>query len=357
MSSAAETTALAEREEYSTELAPTAAEAAAKQEIQAAVILAKRFPRNEDAAFQKLMRSCDRPTFAGDVTYSFPRGNTTVTGPTIYLAREFSRLWGNIRHGCDVVADDDDSRTIRAWAWDLESNVKVTSDVTFKKLIQRVRWVDGNKQSVWLEPDERDLRELTNKHAAIAKRNCLFELLPSDMIEDAVARAQKTLLDKAKKDPDGTRKAVVTAFGSINVQVENLEAFLGHKLDMSSPAELEKLRGIYKSIRDGDATWGEIAAAKAASASKSDTVADKVKPAEEEAAKAPTPDMPPVKPATLKALKRVVKDQEIPDSGVLRILVDLGIRSDTDESPIDLAALSDADALKVINEIESPSRG
>src|SRR5262249_52625590 len=137
MSTATEETALATRDEFSMELAPSAAVEAARQEVQAAVIVAKRFPRNEDAAFQQLMKSCARPTFAGDVTYSFPRGGSTVTGPTVYLAREFARLWGNIRHGCDVVAEDEEERTIRAWAWDLQTNVKVSHDVTFKKLIQR----------------------------------------------------------------------------------------------------------------------------------------------------------------------------------------------------------------------------
>lgn len=242
--------ALGTTSEFSQELAPTAAAEAARQEIQAAVILAKRFPRNEDEAYAKIIRSCKRPTFASDVEYSFPRGGKSVTGPSIYLAREFARAWGNIRHGCDVIADSDEERTIRAWAWDLETNVKVTADATFKKLIFR-------KNGGWIKPDERDMRELTNKHAALAKRNCLLELLPSDMVEDACIESKKTLKNQAAADPDAARKALINAFADLNVPIAGLEKYLGHPLAESSPDELAGLRTIYKSIKDGNSTWSE----------------------------------------------------------------------------------------------------
>lgn len=348
---ATEETALATREEYSTELAPTQAEAMARQEIQAAVVLAKRFPRNEDAAFQRLTTSCKRPAFAADVTYSFPRGGTTVTGPSIYLAREFARLWGNIRHGCDVVADDDEQRTIRAWAWDLETNVKVTSDVTFKKLVQRKR--SGVTQ--WVEPDERDLRELTNKHAAIAKRNCLFELLPCDMVDDAIAISRRTLLDRAAKDPDELRKNIITGFGSLHITVENLEAYLGHKIAQCTPAELVELRGHYKSIMDGNTTWGEVAAAKASSATKSDALAEKLA-GQNGAASKPSEPVPPVESAaaakasakTLGKLKAAIKDQQLTDAGVAAAMKHLGLTGDPFK-------LSEDDTLRLTSEINEPT--
>jgi hypothetical protein len=383
MSTATEETALATRDEFSTELAPSAAVEAARQEVQAAIIVAKRFPRNEDAAFQQLMKSCQRPTFAGDVTYSFPRGKATVTGPTIYLAREFARLWGNIRHGCDVVAEDDEERTIRAWAWDLQTNVKVSHDVTFKKLIQRSKWVDGEKTTAWIEPDERDLRELTNKHAAIAKRNCLLELLPSDMVEDAIAKARETLLNKATKDPDELRKNIITGFGSLNVSVENLEAYLGHKISECTPAELVDLRGHYKSIKDGNATWGEIAAAKVAAASKSDELADRLDqkgtpsgangqqqspapPSQSDpqaAQQAPTQQTPPpsdngpIRSGTVKTLRSLIKQMQMPDTGAVAALVHLGIRKAEDKSAFDLTKLSEDEGKRLLVELENPTVG
>lgn len=274
--------------EFSQELAPTAGAEAARQEVQAAVVLAKRFPRNEDEAYAKIIKACKRPTFASDVEYAFPRAGKTITGPAIYLAREFARVWGNIRHGCDIIADAEEERTIRAWAWDLETNVKVTSDATFKKLIYR-------QKGGWQKPDERDLRELTNRHAALAKRNCLLELLPSDMVEDACKQARATMRDAAAADPDATRKTIITSFAELNVPIGGLEKYLGHPLGECSPDELANLRTIYKSIKDGNSTWaeylngnGQADAAEMAAKTKEKAEAMKAKMAAKEPTKPPS---------------------------------------------------------------------
>lgn len=268
-----EETALAVVDTQTGELAATTAQAAAQSEIQSAIIIARKFPRNEDACFQKLMRACQRPAFAEDVAYSFPRGKKQddrgawvknyVTGPSVYLAREAARLWGNIRYGVEVVSDSDDLRVVRGWAWDLETNVKVSSEDSFKKLIQRKVKGSEEGETIWIAPDERDLRELTNRRAAICTRNCLLQLLPSDLVEDALAAAVATGEKSAAADPEAARKKVVTAFGSLNVPVEALEAYLGHKVAECSPKELADLRQIWKSISDGASTWNEYAKPKA----------------------------------------------------------------------------------------------
>src|ERR1700747_3455088 len=99
MTVATEKTALAPRTEQTSELAPTASAAEKQFEIQSAIIIARRFPRNEDQAFEKLMRACRRLSFAEDAAYAFPRGDQKVEGPSVNLAREAARVWGNIRHG------------------------------------------------------------------------------------------------------------------------------------------------------------------------------------------------------------------------------------------------------------------
>lgn len=94
------TTALSLQEQapsQGSELATTGAAAKERAEIESAIIVAKKFPRNEEACFQKLMKAASRSSFAEDATYSFPRGDTNVTGPSVNLAREAARIWGNIR--------------------------------------------------------------------------------------------------------------------------------------------------------------------------------------------------------------------------------------------------------------------
>jgi hypothetical protein len=239
-----------------TELAPTRAAAAEQFETQSAIVLARRFPRNEDEAFGRLMKACGRTSFAENAEYSFPRGGQTVTGPSVNLAREAARVWGNIRYGLTILRDDDVSRQIEGWAWDLETNTKVTAQDDFRKLAQRKKKGGGTE---WITPDERDLRELTNRRAAILVRNCILQLLPSDLIEDARGRASETLKSRAEQDPEGAKKKAILAFGELNVTPAMLEAYLRHPLAQSSPAEIADLRKVYQSIRDGNSTWEEYA--------------------------------------------------------------------------------------------------
>ena len=239
------------------ELQTAGASARERAEIQGALWSAKQFPRNEDLCFQKLMKAASRASFAEDATYSFPRGDTQVTGPSVNLAREAGRIWGNIRFGLYIVRDDEETRLIRGWAWDVETNTKGEFEDDFKKLIQRK--VKGGKpgETVWLIPDERDLRELTNRRGAILVRNALLQVMPKDLIEDALFQCGKTLEQAAGANPEAERKRLMVDFGSINISVEQIEQKIGHPFAQSTPKEIAELRGVCKSIQDGHTTWAE----------------------------------------------------------------------------------------------------
>lgn len=236
--------------------------------VQTAMVRAVRFPRNEDEFFQRLLRSCRRYSFAEGASYRFPRGKKKIEDPdnpgrvkwvpneisdgTINLAREMARLWGNINFGFEVVYDGEDSRKLRGFAWDLETNAWSTKESSFKKLIQRK--IDNVTQ--WVVPDERDLLELTNRNGSKLIRNCIFEVIPSDYKDEARAMASKTVLANTKDaDPDALRKAIITAFGEINVSVKLLERYLGHSVADSTVEELASLRVMFRTIRDGNATF------------------------------------------------------------------------------------------------------
>jgi hypothetical protein len=246
---------LAIREEQTAELQISGAQANAQHEIQSAIIIAQRFKRNEDSAFQKLMKSASRASFSEDALYSFPRGGSTVSGPSVNMAREAARIWGNIRYGMEVLRDDEESRLIRAFAWDVETNTKVSADDDFSKLIQRKDKATGTTK--WISPDERDLRELTNRRGAILVRNCILQLLPKDLIEEAMEKVRETLRSGAQADPDASRKNMIVKFGELNITPEMLELKLGHAIGLCTPDEVAELRTIYASIRDGNSSWTE----------------------------------------------------------------------------------------------------
>jgi hypothetical protein len=243
--------------EQSAELAAVSAASKERAEIESAIIIAKRMPRNEADAWQKLNKACQRQSFADAATYSFPRGDKEVTGPSVDLAREAARCWGNIRFGLRILRDDDSSRLIQGWCWDMETNVKNEFEDSFEKLIQRKN--KTTQRTEWVEPDERDLRELTNRRGAILVRNAILQTVPKDLIEDALYQCEQSLNAKAKADPDATRKRLLADFATLNVTVAMIEKVLGHEFNQATADELTKLRAVHNSIAAGNSTWAEYA--------------------------------------------------------------------------------------------------
>ncbi len=232
--------------------------------IQAAFVVAKRFPRDEDRAYTRVMQSCKRPRFADGAEYSFPRGGASVSGPSVKLARELARLWGNLRYGIRLVAVDDDTVHGMGWALDCETNTQVESEFKIRKLVQRKRFNGDSSpdelgetsgKNKWVKPDERDLRELINKHGAIAVRNALLQLLPPDIVEDALSESRRTQRDDVHSQPmeDVVRKLLI-AFEGKGVDKSMIEGLLRHKLSLVTEEELVELRRVFNSIKDGNST-------------------------------------------------------------------------------------------------------
>jgi len=223
-----------------------------QSDIQAAVISAKHFPRNEVAASLAVSKSFARPLLAEAARYQFPRGGKTISGPSVDCARELARLWGNIRYGLRVVSLTDESVHIRGFAVDLETNSQSEYEDQFKRLVQR-KGRDGETR--WVEPDERDLRELIGRRGAILIRNAILSLLPPDLIESALATADKTLRGVASGELKSSRedviKHLVGRFDNLGVSVAMLEGYLGHALADANADEVTELKGIGKSLADG----------------------------------------------------------------------------------------------------------
>ena len=77
------------------------------QEVQAAMVVAKKFPRDEYTAMEKIKRTCQRPTLAEQAIYSYPRGGENVSGPSIRLAEAMAQMWGNIDYGVVELNNND----------------------------------------------------------------------------------------------------------------------------------------------------------------------------------------------------------------------------------------------------------
>ena len=198
---------------------------------------------------RKSSRGAQRPSFAEGGFYSFKRGGTAVEGPSVKMARELARCWGNIRHGLRIVSIDDDYVHVKGWALDLETNAYVENEDKFRKLIER-------KNRGWVVPDERDLRELINKRGAICVRNSVLQVMPPDIVDEAVRVAKTTMISAAKGEIEGqsreeAARRLALAFADLGVTTAMLQKHLGHSLDIVTDEEIVKLRGIYTSLNDG----------------------------------------------------------------------------------------------------------
>ena len=85
-------------------------------EVQAAVVVAQQMPRDIDRAVREMQRSCGQNSLAEKAFFRFPRGKDPDTGKTLYVsgpsvqvARELARCFGNLQYGIVELRRDDGS--------------------------------------------------------------------------------------------------------------------------------------------------------------------------------------------------------------------------------------------------------
>lgn len=215
----------------------------ATAEVQAAYVIAKKFPRNEEECYTNIISSCKRKFLAEQAMYAYPRGGQTVTGPSIRLAEAMAQSWGNLDCGVREISQKSGVSIAEAYAIDLQTNTRITK-------MFHVEHVRHTKKGVNRLTDPRDIYELVANQGARRLRACILGIIPGDVTEAAVEQCTKTMVNSDVPMVDQIRKLVL-AFDEIGVKVEHLEKRLGHNLDATIPTEIVNLRSIYKSIKDG----------------------------------------------------------------------------------------------------------
>jgi hypothetical protein len=215
------------------------------QEVQAAMVIAKKFPRDQVRAFDRIMAACSRPSLAEEAQYAYPRGGETVTGPSIRLAECLAQNWGNLDFGIIELEQKDGESIVMAYAWDLETNTRQTKVFT----VAHERHKKGGIVTKLTDP--RDIYEMTANQGARRLRACILGVIPGDLVEAAVSECEKTLR-KENKEPliDRVRK-MVGFYSELGVTQAMIEKRLRKKLDAITEPEFFQLRKIYSSIRDG----------------------------------------------------------------------------------------------------------
>lgn len=227
-------------------------QARAIAEVQAALVIAQSCRRDELVSRDRILRACQRTSLANSAIYSYPRGGQKVSGPSIRLAEVAARSWGNINYGFREINRRVGESEIEAYAWDLETNTKAVRQFA----VRHAR--DKGSASVSVT-QERDIYEVIANQAQRRVRSCILEIIPGDIIEEAIEQCERTM-QAAVVGKDGKTSltdivvAMAKGFEGIGVPKAAIEKRLGHRLDSTQAAEVIGLRKIFASIKDGFST-------------------------------------------------------------------------------------------------------
>lgn len=221
-------------------------------QVQAAVVMARQFPRSQQSAIAEMRDACGRIELARRAFFSFPRSGQTVSGASVYLARELARIWGNIDYGLNEMKRDDEhgQSEMQAYAWDLQTNARSTR--TF--IIEHARDTrQGRKKLTEL----RDISDNNNNFGARNVREMIYAVLPqwfTDMAQDA---CRATIDSGGGEALPARRDKVITAFGRGRITVDQLTDKIGAPVDEWTHADVSDLEILYGSLSRKEITRDE----------------------------------------------------------------------------------------------------
>lgn len=217
-----------------------------KAAIDMQISTAKAYPRSVKRAVDNsiVVVTMDVET-AQTCSYSLPRGNKTITGASVHLAKILAQNWGNLRVEAKVVAIDQKHITSQAVAFDLENNLAIKVEV---------------KRSICDKYGKRfsdDMVTMTGNAAnSIALRNAVLSVIPKAIVDKVYNEAKKTITgdisDKTKLM--AKRKQVMDGFREVYgvSEAEVLKVIGKASVEHIDSDNLVTLIGLAQAIKDGD---------------------------------------------------------------------------------------------------------
>jgi hypothetical protein len=221
-------------------------------EVEAAIVVAMRHPRNVAAAVEAMREACKQKALAEKAFFRFPRGGQAVSGASIHLARELARVWGNFQYGISELDRDDENgkSEMLAFAWDVQTNTRNSSSF----INPHMRDKRGGPERL---TDMRDIYESNANSGARRVREAIFASLPTWFVEEAKDLCAQTLADGGGK-PLATRIAdAIGAFGQMGITQGQLQDKLGRPSEKWIDQDVAQLSVIYKSLVRGEITRDE----------------------------------------------------------------------------------------------------
>ena len=262
-------------------------------EVQAAMIIARKFPRNQIEVMDRILSACTRPGLAETAMYAYSRGGSDITGPSIRLAEVLAQEWGNIQFGIRELDQANGESTVEAYAWDIERNVRQVK--SFK-----AKHIRATKKGTYKLEDPRDIYEMVANQGARRLRACILGIIPGDVVEAAQKQCEITLTTKIVITPELLTR-MLERFAEYGVTKEQIEKRIQRRIDAITPALMVQLGKISNSLKDGMSSpsdWFESSAsAESPTTSKTESVKDKLRKDSGHDEKSTTVTLVPTEPA------------------------------------------------------------
>lgn len=222
----------------------------AAAEVHAAILVAQECPRDPQGAQRDMRDACRMKALAERAFFRFPRAGQTVSGPSVHLARELARCWGNIQYGVAELSRDDShgQSEVQAYAWDVQTN----SRSVHVFIVPHKRDKKGGPEAL---TDMRDIYENNANNGARRLREAIFAVLPVWFVKEAEDICRETL----KREDDGKSihqriAEVIDWFGRLGIREEQIAAKLGRASSRWDEQDVASLGVIYRSIKNGEVT-------------------------------------------------------------------------------------------------------
>lgn len=216
------------------------------------MLLAREYPRDEELAQQRILATCKRASFAEIAIYEKPQGTGFIKGPSVRLAEEIARQWGNFDTGFKIIKHDAEGALVEVFAWDLQTNTCKQDEiyVSFKKYTKKTGLYLENK------PDEQ--YKMVGSMASKALRNAILKTIPRDITESAYDACEATLSRVTDLKPTISR--LILAWADKGITQAQLEKFTGKKIMDLDQNDVGRLRSTFIAIKDGDMELSEFEA-------------------------------------------------------------------------------------------------
>jgi hypothetical protein len=201
-------------------------------------------PRNMERARETALYACSQPELAEVALYEYLDGDgRRVTGPTIVLARELLRSWGNAYTTMIELHRSGNQSVMMTCAWDIEANVWADRRV----IVPHVRTTEAGDQPV---TDVREITGLLNDVTARRQRRCILDVLPSWYVTQAKNKVWETLTQGDIPFEDRSA-ALVADFAEYDIDDQQLAEKLDMPFERWSEISLARLRVLYNSLALG----------------------------------------------------------------------------------------------------------